>query len=253
MTGVQKSQLSTLSTRTVRSANVNLLLASPNLVLAAPVAGFVRRVRDIIVTNLGSPTPVVQPKTFAGLPYAAASSALSPGASTAFAPVLLNAGEALYVDMDTAIVDGPVVCSLSYEDFPVTAGMGGGITTIAESDLTLLVAAPPAGYKRVFGYVLNGIVPDLENTPWLRFISDPTATLNFAIEFTVGAQIVGQLDLPIGSEQYAFELRVVLLPGETLSTRVLYTPIVYTVFPHATAVDPVPAITAVLYWQDVSL
>jgi hypothetical protein len=253
MSGVRKSQLATFGNRSIRSANVSIAALGLNIVLSAPAAGFVRRVRNLQVLNLDNTTHIVQPQTVGGLPYSKPSAVLAPGATVVFSPILLNAGEDLYVDMDAIQATGqaPLV-SLIFEDFAVSSGIGGGILSIAAAASTVLVPAPATGYKRVIGFDIEGSSLDSLFLP--RFVErDGTAS---TIELKVSTQLVGQVDLPSAGEQEA-DLRLVLNSTQTLATRLITTPPgtppgTYTL-PIATAANPVLPITGSMYWQDVSL
>ena len=339
MSGVQKSQLATFGTRGVRSVNVTVPLLGQNLVLAAPAAGYVRRVQGISVFNLenvshdvqpqavvtGTPTLIVSGTANAGgliqittttahgmatgtavaisgvtgtteandnwgitstgtntftlgasvfanawisggvvVKWGVAYGALTPvapGGVATWGPVLLNAGQALYMYADAAWVSTgePAVCGLSYEDFPVSSGIGGGLVEIAVvTPGSPLVAAPPAGFRRAIGFNLQGVPTEPSDT-MPRFIDrsnpDPAGRpYNWTIQLTVAGQVVSYVALSMGSEQTAYDLRVVLNPGETLTAKLIYTPPQYATAPPASATAaPAIPIAAVLYWQDIAL
>lgn len=254
MTGIQKNKLATFSTSGIRSMNVTVPLLGQNLVLAAPAAGYVRRVYGISVFNLENVTHDAQPQSLGGVPYGLIATGIVPGGTASWGPILLNAGEDLYIDMDAAWVStgGPTVCRLAYEEFPVSSGIGGGLVDIAViNPVSPLVAAPPAGHRRVIGFNLQGVHTESEES-MPRFI-ERANLLNCTIELTVAGQVVNYVDLPANTEQAAFDLRVVLSPGETLTARLIYTPPQYATAPPADATAGTVSIAAVLYWQDIAL
>ena len=244
MSGVQKSQLSKVNAAGVRSVQVPITVAAtPVTVLADPAAGFVRRVFRWKVQNLDDSVHTFVPANGTHK-YDQGNTVVAVGASDYFGAILLNPGEALTVEMGTSLGTGsPPVATLIYQDFPIASGMGGGKLSITAAASTVLIAGPTSGV-RVIGRYLEG-VPDL--VPFApRFVERTGAGGPFFIELTVAGQVVEVIPLPLtGTVQ--MENLVVLLPGQSLSTRILSTP---PWSPPAVVSVVTIDIDGAFYWQD---